>query len=127
VIAAILGQRRIERVGPADRQLHQALWRRGAEADAQRMLRLGRCRISHHARRKSHAETNAFATSAIESVGTKVEQCLDDALADSFPASDPISFLQASPVRKGDEPLCTVKVNGRTETKRSVPSRSVPR
>jgi hypothetical protein len=49
----------------------------------------------------------------------KVERCLDDALDDSFPASDPVSFLQAAPVKEGDKELCTVKVNGQRATSRA--------
>ena len=39
----------------------------------------------------------------------KVDGKLDKALEDSFPGSDPVSFLEASPVKKGDLPLTTVK------------------
>jgi hypothetical protein len=49
----------------------------------------------------------------------KVEHCLDDALDDSFPASDPVSFLEAAPVKRGDTELCTVKVNGQKPSRRS--------
>jgi len=49
----------------------------------------------------------------------KVEHCLDDALDDSFPASDPVSFLEAAPVKQGDTELCTVKVNGQRPTRRA--------
>ena len=39
----------------------------------------------------------------------KVDGKLDKALEDSFPGSDPVSFIQASPVKEGDLPLSTVK------------------
>jgi hypothetical protein len=48
-----------------------------------------------------------------------VEKRLDDAVADSFPCSDPVSFLQAAPIKQGDRPLCTVKVNKRVATSRA--------
>jgi hypothetical protein len=47
-------------------------------------------------------------------------QCgLDDALEDSFPCSDPVSFLQASPVKEAYRPLCTVKGNKQGATSRA--------
>ena len=33
---------------------------------------------------------------------------LDKALKDSFPGSDPVSFLEAAPIKKHDRKLCTV-------------------
>jgi hypothetical protein len=39
---------------------------------------------------------------------TTVEGKLDKALKDSFPGSDPVSFVQAAPVKKGDRSLSTV-------------------
>ncbi len=39
----------------------------------------------------------------------KMEQRLDDALVDSFPGSDPVSFIEPSPVKKGDKSLPSVK------------------
>ena len=36
-----------------------------------------------------------------------VEGKLDEALEDSFPSSDPVSFVQAAPVKKADEKLST--------------------
>ena len=41
----------------------------------------------------------------------KMDQKLDDALKDSFPGSDPVSFVEASPVKKEDHDLTSVKVN----------------
>jgi hypothetical protein len=35
------------------------------------------------------------------------------------PCSDPVSFLQAAPIKQGDRPLCTVKVNKRVATSRA--------
>ncbi|ODT18369.1 MAG: hypothetical protein ABS35_23810 [Kaistia sp. SCN 65-12] len=42
--------------------------------------------------------------SAIE----KLEEMLDNALIDSFPGSDPVSFIEPSPVKKGDQSLPSV-------------------
>jgi hypothetical protein len=40
---------------------------------------------------------------------TDVEAKLDKALKDSFPSSDPVSFLEAAPIKKGDRDLSTVR------------------
>jgi hypothetical protein len=37
-----------------------------------------------------------------------VDAKLDKALKDSFPGSDPVSFVQAAPINKGDRKLSTV-------------------
>ncbi len=39
---------------------------------------------------------------------TEVDAKLDKALKDSFPGSDPVSFLEAAPIKKGDRALSTV-------------------
>lgn len=39
------------------------------------------------------------------SITEKMDRKLDAALKDSFPGSDPVSFLEAKPVKKGDESL----------------------
>ncbi len=41
----------------------------------------------------------------------RLEKKLDAALKDSFPGSDPVSFVEAAPVNKGDQELTAVKVN----------------
>lgn len=38
----------------------------------------------------------------------KVDDKLDEALKDSFPASDPISFVEPQPVQEGDRDLPVV-------------------
>ncbi|WP_422003147.1 hypothetical protein [Reyranella sp.] len=38
-----------------------------------------------------------------------MEKKLDSALKDSFPGSDPVSFIEAAPVKEGDKDLTTVK------------------
>lgn len=47
------------------------------------------------------------------SVRDKMDRKLDAALEDSFPGSDPVSFLEAKPVKKGDEALPEVIVGKR--------------
>jgi hypothetical protein len=39
----------------------------------------------------------------------KVDDKLDQALQDSFPASDPVSFLQPVPAKDGDRKLAVVE------------------
>lgn len=41
----------------------------------------------------------------------KMERQLDSALKDSFPGSDPVSFLEAAPVKPGDKDLTAVKAS----------------
>ena len=43
-----------------------------------------------------------------EETPTTVDGKLDKALKDSFPGSDPVSFVQAAPIKKGDRKLSTV-------------------
>jgi len=62
-----------------------------------------------------------MAKSPSQALKRQVQECLDDSLDDSFPCSDPVSFLQSVPVKEGDRPLCTVKVNGRTASSRARP------
>ena len=45
-----------------------------------------------------------------------VEDKLDRALEDSFPSSDPVSFVQAAPVKKADEGLETIPAGNRKKT-----------
>jgi hypothetical protein len=40
----------------------------------------------------------------------RVDEKLDQALKDSFPASDPVSFLQPVPMKDGDRKLPVVEV-----------------
>ena len=42
--------------------------------------------------------------------GDSVDAKLDKALEDSFPSSDPVSFVQAAPITRHDEALSTVCV-----------------
>ena len=59
--------------------------------------------------RISRAETDAGAaareTGKARSPSEKLEKKLDAALRDSFPGSDPVSFIEAAPVTAGDEQL----------------------
>ena len=45
---------------------------------------------------------------AKEAVASGVDAKLDKALKDSFPGSDPVSFVQAAPINDGDRALPTV-------------------
>ena len=63
----------------------------------------------------------AAKTVSPRSLERRVQDAIDDALADSFPASDPISFLQASPIRTGDQELSTVKINDGRASRRAGP------
>ncbi len=45
------------------------------------------------------------------SLTDRMENKLDKALADSFPGSDPVSFIEPTPVKEGDKSLTPVKVN----------------
>jgi hypothetical protein len=47
----------------------------------------------------------------------RLEKKLDAALKDSFPGSDPVSFVEAAPLKKGDRDLTSVKVNDRKGSK----------
>lgn len=48
-----------------------------------------------------------------ESVEKKLDRELDAALKDSFPGSDPVSFVQAAPVQPEDAELPAVKVGNK--------------
>ena len=45
---------------------------------------------------------------AKEAVASGIDAKLDKALKDSFPGSDPVSFLEAAPIKKADRSLSTV-------------------
>lgn len=47
------------------------------------------------------------------SLADKMDKKLDAALKDSFPGSDPVSFIEATPVKPGDESLTSVKAGKR--------------
>ena len=44
-----------------------------------------------------------------QALKSKVDEKLDEALKDSFPASDPVAFIQSHPVKHGDRELLVVK------------------
>jgi hypothetical protein len=50
---------------------------------------------------------------------TDVEGKLDKALKESFPGSDPVSFVQAAPINEGDKALSTVDIPAKPEKKKS--------
>lgn len=47
------------------------------------------------------------------SLDETMDRKLDGALKDSFPGSDPVSFIVATPVKQGDESLTEVKAGKR--------------
>ena len=47
------------------------------------------------------------------SLTERLDKKLDAALKDSFPGSDPVSFIEATPVKQGDESLTEVKAGKR--------------
>jgi hypothetical protein len=50
---------------------------------------------------------------AHQTLKAEVEDKLDQALRDSFPASDPVSFIEPGPVKDGDRNLPVVKAAAR--------------
>jgi hypothetical protein len=50
-----------------------------------------------------------------KAAGGSVDGKLDRALEDSFPSSDPVSFVQAAPGKKADESLSTVAPGNKRE------------
>jgi len=51
-----------------------------------------------------------------------VDEKLDQALQDSFPASDPVSFIQPVPANEGDEKLPVVEVARRARKRKATRS-----
>jgi hypothetical protein len=49
----------------------------------------------------------------------RVDDKLDQALKDSFPASDPVAFIEPAPVKQGDRTLPTVEATGQVPTSRA--------
>jgi len=54
-----------------------------------------------------------MSTKAHQTPKAEVEEKLDQALRDSFPASDPVSFIEPGPVKDGDRNLPVVKAAAR--------------
>lgn len=54
---------------------------------------------------------------APQTLKARVEEKLDQALKDSFPASDPVSFIQPAPVNAGDRNLPIVEAGRRAKAK----------
>lgn len=54
-----------------------------------------------------------------QSLKGRMDDKLDQALADSFPASDPVSFIQPAPMNPGDRELTVVESSGRQPITRS--------
>lgn len=55
---------------------------------------------------------------AHQTLKDKVDDKLDQALEDSFPASDPVSFIEPGPANGGGRKLPAVKANGRGKAAR---------
>ena len=65
----------------------------------------------HKARRQARQGYQKVEPDKPSRLEDRLEKKLDAALKDSFPGSDPVSFVEAGPVRKGDHDLTVVKVN----------------
>jgi hypothetical protein len=46
---------------------------------------------------------------AVKNAKQKVDEKLDQALEETFPGSDPVSFIEPAPVKEQDKELGTVK------------------
>jgi len=55
---------------------------------------------------------------ARQTLKARVEDKLDQALEDSFPASDPVSFIQPGPMNHGDRNLPVMEAGRRGKTGR---------
>jgi hypothetical protein len=53
-----------------------------------------------------------------DKVKRKLDEKLDQALKDSFPGSDPVSFTEPAPVKEEDKKLATVKAADKGETRK---------
>lgn len=62
-------------------------------------------------RRSRQGEAKASAPDKSSKLADRLEKKLDAALKDSFPGSDPVSFVEAAPIQEGDHDLTSVKVN----------------
>jgi len=62
------------------------------------------------ARRKGRRQSNAEAAASRTDDKKVLDRKLDEALKSSFPGSDPVSFVQAAPVKEQDRSLPAVKV-----------------
>ena len=54
-----------------------------------------------------------MSTKVHQTLKAEVEDKLDQALRDSFPASDPVSFIEPGPLKDGDRSLPVVKAAAR--------------
>ena len=57
-------------------------------------------------------------TKAEKALKARVEDKLDQALRDSFPASDPVSFIEPGPASDGDRKLAAVAAAARGKASR---------
>lgn len=61
--------------------------------------------------RRGAAHKGSGSPSPPASLKDRMEKKLDAALKESFPGSDPVSFVEAAPVNEGDRDLTAVKIN----------------
>ena len=61
-----------------------------------------------------------MSTKARQTQKARMDDKLDQALEDSFPASDPVSFIEPGPANGGGGKSPTVKVNARAKAGRKV-------
>ena len=59
-----------------------------------------------------------MSTKARQTQKARMDDKLDQALEDSFPASDPVSFIEPGPVNGGSRKSPTVKANARAKAGR---------
>ena len=65
-----------------------------------------------------------MSTKAHQTPKAEVEEKLDQALRDSFPASDPVSFIEPGPMKDDDRNLSVVKAAARAKAGRKAKGRA---
>ena len=79
------------------------------EASDRKMMEQELLALEQRIGREENGNSDAVRTKP-RSATEKMDRKLDAALKDSFPGSDPVSFIVAAPVKDGDESLTEVKV-----------------
>jgi len=80
-------------------------------AQAEGATKLDKADHKLHQQEEAGAKLRARHPTPPAATSSKVDAKLDKALKDSFPGSDPVSFVQAAPIQEGDLPLSTVDSN----------------
>ena len=70
-------------------------------------------------RRVVGPEENDMPAKRRRTLKARVDDKLDQALKDSFPAGDPVVFIEPLPVKEGDRTLTTVQAAGQIPTSRA--------